>query len=182
VLDEVIPITVDGRDVEIAVRSTWMHAPSRAPWLAAGVVAAVVGAAAAAFGGRRPRVLVVAAVVAATAALVAGGWQTWSLPSETGPPFTHWVLPLVAVVLSVAALVPRWSVFAIRSLTLVAGVQLVVWAVLRIGVLNHAILPTSAPFWLDRVLTASAGVLAIVVVYGSVVPIVRLVAGSAASE
>lgn len=182
VLDSVIPIAVDGRDVEIAVRSIWMPAPSRAPWLVAGVVAAVVGAAAAASGGRRPRVLVVAAVVASVAALVAGGWQTWSLPSETGPPLTHWVLPLVAVVVAATASASRWSDFTVRSLTLVAGVQLAVWAVLRIGVLNHAILPTSAPFWLDRVLTASAGVLAVVVVYGSIVPIVRLVAGSAAAE
>lgn len=174
ILDAVIPIVVDGQEVEIAVRSVWMSSPSQVPWIVAALVAAVVGAAGAAFGGRRPRLLAGVAVAAAAAALVAGGWQTWSLPSETGPPFTHWVLPLVALLAAAVAFVPRWSVFAVRSLTVVAGVQLAVWAVLRRGVLNHAILPTSAPFWLDRVLTAVTGVLAVIVISAATASIARL--------
>ena len=55
-----------------------------------------------------------------------------------------------------------------------AAVQLVVWTVLRLDVLNHAILPTSAPFWLDRSLTAGAGVLAVVAAYAAAVSVVRL--------
>jgi hypothetical protein len=179
ILDAVIPIVVDGQDVTIAVRSVWMAPPSRVPWVAAALLAAAVGAAVAALGGRHPRLVAVGALVAAAAALVAGGWQTWSLPPETGPPFTHWVLPLVALAAAAVALVPRWTEFTVRSMTLIAGVQLAVWAVLRRGVLDHAILPTSAPFWLDRVLTAVAGVLAVVVVYASAVSIARLTTTSA---
>lgn len=180
ILDSVIPIVVDGRPVEIAVRSVWMPAPSRLPWLGAALVAAASGAVAAAFGGRRPRLAVLVVLAAAAAALTAGAWQTWSLPAETGPPFTHWVLPASALAIAVVALLRSWSVFALRSFALVAAVQLVVWSVLRLGVLDHAILPTSAPFWLDRVLTATAAVWAVVVAYASVVAIVRLVVAPAA--
>jgi hypothetical protein len=181
ILDSIIPITVDGQAVEIAVVSVWMAPPSRAPWIVAGVLAAVLGAIGAAYGGRRARVVVAMVLVAAAAALTVGLWQTWSLPSETGPPFIHWVLPLSALVVAAAALVPRWSAFAVRSLTLVASVQLVVWTVLRLDVLNHAILPTSAPFWLDRSLTAGVGVLAVVAVYATGVSIVRLMYPAATS-
>lgn len=174
ILDSIIPITVDGQAVDIAVVSTWMAPPSRTPWIVAGGVAAVLGAIGAAYGGRRARLVVVMVLVAAATALTVGLWQTWSLPSETGPPFIDWVLPLSALVVAAVALVPRWSAFTVRSLTLVAAVQLVVWTVLRLDVLNHAILPTSAPFWLDRSLTAGAGVLAVVAAYAAAVSVVRL--------
>jgi hypothetical protein len=103
-----------------------------------------------------------------------GLWQTWSLPTETGPPFVDWVLPLSAVAMALAALVRRWSPFTTRAITLMAGVQLVVWTVLRLDVLQHAILPTGAPFWLDRSVTAAVGVAAIVAVYAAGVSVVRL--------
>ena len=38
----------------------------------------------------------------------------------------------------------------------VTGAQLVVWGFARRDGLTHAVLPTSAPFWLDRLVTASA--------------------------
>ncbi len=179
ILDSIIPITVDGAAVDIAVVSVWMAPPSRVPWIIAGALGAVLGALGAAYGGGRVRVAVMVVLVAAAAALTVGLWQTWSLPTETGPPFIDWVLPLSALVVAGAALVPRWSAFAVRSLTLVAAVQLVVWTVLRLDVLNHAILPTSAPFWLDRSLTAWAGVLSVVAVYAAGVSIVRLMYPSA---
>ena len=50
-----------------------------------------------------------------------GLWQTWSLPAETGPPFIEWLLPLSATVVAAAATVPRWSVFIVRSATIVAA-------------------------------------------------------------
>jgi len=175
ILDSVIPITVDGMPVEIAVVSVWMAPPSRGPWLLAGLFAAVVGVATVARCGRRQRVSVAVVGLAALAALGMGLWQTWSLPAETGPPIAHWALPAVALLVALSALVwARWSAFTVRSLALVAGVQLVVWTVLRIDVLSRAILPTDAPFWLDRVVTASAGVLAVVTVYASVLAITRL--------
>jgi hypothetical protein len=182
ILDSIIPITVDGQPVDIAVVSVWMAPPSRVPWIVAGALAAVLGALGAAYGGRRPTVVAAMVSIASAAALTIGLWQTWSLPSETGPPFIDWVLPLSAFVVAGAAFVPRWSAFAVRSLTLVAAVQLVVWTVLRLDVLNHAILPTSAPFWLDRSVTVGVGVLAVVAVYGSVVSIARLMYPTAAAS
>jgi hypothetical protein len=180
ILDSVITITVDGGPVEIAVVSVWMPPPARLPWIASGIVAAVVAALVAAFGGRRPRLVLVAALATAAASLVVGVWQTRSLPSETGPPFTDWVLPLSAGLIAVVGLARTWTPFTVRAITLVAGVQLVVWTVLRLDVLDHAVLPTSAPFWFDRSITAATGVVAIVLVYASVVSVVRLMYPAAA--
>ncbi len=174
ILDAVIPITVDGVPVEIHVRSVWMPAPSRVPWVVAALVAAIAGLTVLAFVTRIPRLALVTTAVVSVLALLVGLWQTWSVPSETGPPYSHWVLPASAVVVAAAGLVwPRWSAFAVQALTLVAAVQLVVWTVLRRDVLDHAILPTDAPFWLDRSLTAAVGVLAVVGVAAAVRSIAR---------
>ena len=181
ILDSIIPITVDGGRVEIAVVSTWMAAPSRAPWIASGVIAAVLGAIAASLGGHRERLLAGVSLAAAGAALLVGAWQTWSLPAETGPPFVDWVLPLSAGVVAAAAFVPRWSSFTMRALTLVASAQLVVWTVVRLDVVTHAILPTGAPFWFDRATTAAVGVLAMVTLYAAGVAVVRLMYPSSTS-
>ncbi|MFN8023815.1 MAG: hypothetical protein U0Q03_19950 [Acidimicrobiales bacterium] len=175
ILDTVIPITVDGQPVEVRVRSVWMPAPSNVPWVIAAAVAALMGLALVQVARSRPRLVVIVAVALSAVALVIGAWQTWSLPSETGPPPAHWALPLSATVLAlVGAAWPRWSVFALRALALVAAVQLLVWAVVRRDVLDHAILPTDAPFWLDRAVTAGVGVLAAVCALVSVTAIVRL--------
>ncbi|MCB1001613.1 MAG: hypothetical protein KDB40_20145 [Acidimicrobiales bacterium] len=173
ILDGVIPLVVDGEAVEISVRSVWMPGPSWVPWLLAAVVAAVAGAIVVAFGARRPRVGLGLVTAAAAMATIVGVWQTRSVPSETGPPITHWALPVSAVVIGVAALVGPWSAFTRRGAALVVAVQLAVWTVLRLDVLDHAILPTSAPFWLDRVVTAVTGVWAVIGAYAAIVAIVR---------
>jgi hypothetical protein len=173
ILDGVIPIVVDGVGVEIAVRSVWMQRPATAPWVVAALVAGLAAALAARPAGTRQRRLRLLALAAGSAALLTGGWQTWSLPSETGPPIAHWALPLSAVVLAGAAHLRRWSSFTVRALTLVAAVQVLVWTGVRRSVLTHAILPTSAPFWLDRVLTAAAGAVALVVAAASVLSLAR---------
>lgn len=175
ILDGVIPILVDGATVEIALRSVWMEGPSNVPWWSAAILAGVAAVLLARPPRARPQRLALLALAAAAAALLAGAWQTWSLPSETGPPIAHWALPLSAVVLAAAALVPRWSAFTAQALTLVAAVQLLVWTVVRRSVLTHAILPTSAPFWLDRVLTAAAGSVALVVAVASTAAVARAV-------
>ena len=175
ILDAVLPITVDGDPVEIAVVSVWMPPPARLPWLSAGVLAAVVGGAIIARWGRRPRVVAALVGLAAVSATAVGLWQTWSLPAETGPPILHWAVPGTAVVFAVVALAARrWSDFTVRSLTLVAGVQLVVWTVLRSDGFFRAILPTGAPFWFDRSVTAAVAVLAVATLYASVLAVVRL--------
>jgi hypothetical protein len=175
ILDAVIPITVDGQQVEIRVRSVWLPSPSNVPWIIGALVAAIAGAALFRPMASRPRVALVALVAVSALALVVGLWQTWSLPAETGPPPSHWALPLSSVLVASAGLAwRRWSSFTTRALALVAGVQLVVWGTVRRDVLDHAILPTAAPFWFDRAATAVVGVLAATTVAISIRVIGRL--------
>lgn len=173
IMDDVVPLLVDGAEVSVSVVSVWEPAPSPWPSVVAALVAA--GAAFAVVRGTRDRRWVVVGTVAVTAvgAEVVGIWQTWSLPSETGPPLSHWVLPLTAVV--AAALAAAWwhNPFMARAAVAVAATQLVVWSIVRRSVLDHAILPTSAPFWLDRLVTAAVFGVAAVVLVDAVVAVVR---------
>lgn len=161
VLDDVVPLVVDGIDVEVAVVSYWMPAPSLLPAIVGGLLG-IAGALGLMIARRRRlAVAAVVAVAAAGAALVVGIWQTRSLPSETAPPPTAWVLPALGTGLAMAAIVSRWAEFTRWSLVLLAAAQLVVWFVLRRTGLTRAILPTAAPFWFDRAATAAVGVLAV---------------------
>lgn len=176
VLDAVIPIIVDGTEVSVRVTSRWMPAPS--PWPA--VLGALGGAALTAL--LRRRVAVAIAAVAA-AALAVGLVQFRSLHPATDPSWLWWGAPALGLVAAVAAIVgarralpdaddttgsavtapPTWVVGA----TLVGAAQLVVWGFERRLGLVRAILPTDAPFWLDRAVTAAAlstGLLAVVIV------------------
>jgi hypothetical protein len=170
VLDEVVPLQVNGRDVEVGVVSTWVGEPSKLPWVLSSVAALVLTVAIALAGGRRP--LAWLALALSALALLVGGWQTLSLPSVVGPPPTAWALPATALVASIAAVVTeavgRWSVFTRRALVVVAAAQLCVWLFVRRAVLTHPVLPTSAPFWFDRAATAAVGVSACVLVAAAV--------------
>jgi hypothetical protein len=148
-----IAITVDGTPTVINVRTTLAASPS--PWPA--VLGALLGLALAA-AALLPVVPAAAAVLPiALAATWVGVVQYTSLPSETGPRLVWWLPAALAVVCGVAAmLTPLRAVYLRTGLTLVAAVQLVVWGFARRDGLTHAVLPTSAPFWLDRLVTASA--------------------------
>jgi hypothetical protein len=165
VVDSVVPLQVDGRAVEVAVVSTLVADSSRLPWLLAAGGALVVTS----FVVRRTGRAALAAVasIAAGAALVIGSWQTLSLPTAVGPPLTAWALPATALIAAIAAfgtaLFGRWSSFTQLGLTVVAAGQLLVWLVVRRAVFLHPVLPTSAPFWLDRATTAAVGISAAVV-------------------
>ena len=178
ILDQVIPITVDGIAVEIAVVSRWMVPPSIVPSVLGAFVAALVAVGTLVTGRGRARGPVLLAAAAAALALVVGLWQTWSLPGETGPPWSHWAVPAAALALCAVALGwRRWSVFTVRSLTVVAAVGVVLWAAIRIEVVRRAVLPTSAPFWFDRAATVAAAVVALAALSASVLGILRLVRG-----
>jgi len=185
ILDDVVPLVVDGRPVEVSVVSVWEAAPSRWPSmlmaLVAGVLAAVLmrvvvprrtAAAARPAIGRATWAASVSLAAAALAATV-GLWQTWSLPSETGPPLSHWLLPVTAAVAAVLGLAWRSNGFMSLAAAAVASTQLVVWGVVRRSVLDHAVLPTSAPFWFDRWATASVTAVAFVVLADAVITVVR---------
>lgn len=172
VLDEVVPLQVDGRAVEVTVVSTWIAPPSKLPWLLAAIGAAGMTVWVALAGQRRVRTLASFAVLVAALALVVGAWQTLSLPAISGPPLTAWALPATALVASAAALIgdvfERWSMFTRHAMLVVAGAQLAVWWFVRRTVLSHPVLPTSAPFWFDRAATAAVAASACVLVVTSI--------------
>ncbi len=185
ILDDVVPLVVDGAPVAVSVVSVWKPAPARWPSVLVALGAGLAVSAAVrpsllrgrtsrpggdASGERRSAVVV---LVAAALAASIGLWQTWSLPSETGPPLSHWLLPVTALVAAVLALVWRSSPFTSLAAVVVSATQLVVWAVVRRAVLDHAILPTSAPFWFDRWGTAAVGAAALVVLVGAIATVVR---------
>ena len=175
VLEAVVPLEVDGRAVDLSVRSTLQATPSRLPALAVGVLAGVAVLALA----RAAGLAGVGAALSGLAALalVVGAWTVRSVPAETGPSPLHWALALAALVPAVAG---TWLArsgsgrrprpgppILVGGLLALAAVELVLWAWTRLDVLSAAILPTDAPFRLDRATTAAAflgGVVALGVV------------------
>jgi hypothetical protein len=160
ILEGVVPLRVDGVDVDLSVVSIWQPAPSRIPVVAglgAGVALALVLARRSAAGAAG------AGLLLAAAALAAGLVAFLSVPSETAPEWTHWVVPALCLTLLLTAASPRtsrtWSAVIERNrvtLVFVAAVALAAWAVQRWDWMWLAILPTAAPAWLDRLVTAAA--------------------------
>ena len=157
IVEGVIPLVVDGAEVDVTVISTWKPEPSPLP-TAAGAVAGLALVGIAVWAWRSNRRWVAAALPIAALAVIVGGLQYLSLPSETGPRFVWWVLPTIALVAAVAGAVAEWrgATFVARAAALVAGVQLVVWGLIKRDGLTAALIPTDAPAWLDRLATASA--------------------------
>ena len=157
ILEAVVPLRVDGVEVDVTVISTWMPAPSPIPaWLGAAVGALLAVAAAALR--RRDLPAVTAAVPLAVMALVVGMWQFVSLPAETGPRLLWWALPAIAVVCAMGGMVAevRGQRFTADAALVLIGFELAVWGFVKRDGLTAAIVPTDAPGWLDRFATASA--------------------------
>jgi hypothetical protein len=178
ILASSIELRVDGAPVTITVTSTWMAAPSSAPPLIGAIAGGVLGLLAMRRSGAHrvwwPAIVIALAAVGAS---MVGLWQTWSLPDETGPPLAAWAIPVtVGIVALVAAIAiaRRWSRFTLLGVVLVAAVQLLVWSAQRRDVIDHAILPTNAPFWLDRAITAGAAGLAAVMGAFALASVVRV--------
>ena len=92
-------------------------------------------------------------------AVVVGAAQYFSLPSATGPRPIWIVLPLIAAVSAAigrACWRSRGMRFAADAAMLLVGVELAVWGFVKRDGLTAAIVPTDAPFWLDRFTTAAA--------------------------
>jgi hypothetical protein len=167
--DGVIPLVVDGVTVRINVTTTWQEAPSRVPLVAGAIVA---GFAVMVVLSMRARVAWV--LVAGAAAAGAIGWlQVNSVPASTGPSIIWWLLPVVAGVSAVIAL-PLGRSVAAYSLVLLAGIQLALWVFMRRDGLTRSLLPTDAPFWLDRGVTTGAAVAAAAGIAAAVVGMFRL--------
>lgn len=157
ILEAVIPIVVDGETVEVTVISTWQPAPTPAAlWL--GVVAGLgVGVGAWFLRGRRVPAIA-ASVPLVVLAVVVGAVQYLSLPSATDPRPIWIVLPLIAAVSVVVGLLlaARRRRFAADAAMLLVGVELAVWGIAKRDGLGAAIVPTNAPYWLDRFATSAA--------------------------
>ncbi len=156
ILDDVIPILVDGEPVEIHVASTWMPAPSRLPVIAGGLAGLALAALGLAAWRSADSIRWLGASVAGVAALatVVGAVQFRSLPASTGPELTWWLVPAVAMILAAAgtALAAPWRSAAVA----IGAAQLGLWGFARRSGLGAAVLPTDAPFWLDRAVTTAA--------------------------
>ena len=149
-----VPIQVDGSQVVIAVRTTLQADPS--PWpMVFGLLIGLQLALLPALAG--PASAVLAALVLGAASLVVGVAEFRSLPAETGPLITWWLLPAVALACVVATVVIYGrSVLVQQAFVALAGAQLLVWGFQRRSGLTSAVLPTDLPFWFDRVVTAAA--------------------------
>jgi hypothetical protein len=159
ILESVVPLVVDGVAVDVTVRSVWAPAPSWLPaWL--GLACGVLLAALTGrwwWHNRRSTPVALVAVGVAFAALSVGVWQFVSLPSETGPRWTWWLLPFLAVVLvGVEWFLSKRDAVTAAALVALIGLLLSLWGWQRRDGLRRAILPTDAPFWLDRFVTALA--------------------------
>ncbi len=151
---QVVPMSVDGTPVEIEVSTTLIAPPSRWPALFGLMMGLAIVLAASLAG---PATVDLVAIVLSAFAVWVGVAQFRSLPAETGPLVTWWLLPATALAccLAVIAIYGR-SRLVEAGLLAVAGLQLLLWAVRRRSGLSSALLPTDLPFWLDRAVTAAA--------------------------
>jgi hypothetical protein len=156
VAEGVIPLFVDGVEVDVTVVSVWQEPPSALPIVLGVTVGLLV-----AFAAIRKREQIINAIVitASTAATIVGTVAYFSMPAETGPPWSLWALPATALVVGVVTVVRRTTMTAgsYRTLQMLGALELVLWGVLHWSWLWAALLPTRLPFWVDRFV--SAGVL-----------------------
>ncbi|MDY7105314.1 MAG: hypothetical protein S0880_29355 [Actinomycetota bacterium] len=176
ILDSRVIFVVEGTEVEAVVRSVWEEAPSPIPPIF-GAAATVLVLLALARLLPAARAVAIGATVLGAAALVIGWWQFASLPPETAPSPTLWLLPATATIAGAVAIWaagrPRRQPLAL-ALTALAGAELLVWVWTRQEGLWRALIPTDAPFWLDRATTAAALVVGIAAVAVSLVRLVRM--------
>ncbi len=167
-----VPIVVNGTPVSITVATTWLPAPSRLPL---GVGAAAGGALVLLALFRRRRVGLALLVVSLAAAGV-GFWQFRSLPTETGPLLVWWLLPVVAAGSVILALLFGRRLVA-YALVLLAAMELAVWVWVRRDGAFRALIPTDAPYWLDRGVMAATAVVAVAAAIGAAIAMFRLPVG-----
>lgn len=156
VAEGVVPLLVDGAEVDVTVKSVWQQPPSHVPV----VVGLIAGLALAYTVLTRWRRHVATTVVSlAAAATLMGSIAYLSVPAETGPVWSLWVLPATSLLAAVAVVVRNGKGGLVdrqqNVLLLVAALELVAWGVVHWGWLWPAIIPTSAPFWLDRVVAVT---------------------------
>ena len=175
VLEAVVPLVVDGVDVEIAVRSVLLESPSVLPVVVGALGAVAACALAIRFLDLRAATMLVVTVGAAVAT-VFGLWAYRSVPAETGPSSMLWLLPVVALVaVGLAVLIGRRKPQAptLDLLVGLAGAELALWGWLRRDALTRALIPSDAPAALDRAVIAASVVIGVVAVGVALYRVVR---------
>jgi hypothetical protein len=148
-----VPMTVDGTDVVVHGRLVLEKSISPIPWFGLAVLLAV--ALIAAGRGKSTFVATVALVVASALALQIGIVAYRSIPPAAGPNNLEIILPAIATVAALAALVLHRRSFGVVA-ALASVATLSGWAFMRFSVLFEPVLPTDVPFNLDRGATAAA--------------------------
>jgi hypothetical protein len=152
-----VALTVDGVPVSIDGRYKAVTAPSPLPWW---LLAAAAFAVMLVVGRRRPRAMAVAVGVSAALGLPVAV-AVARLPASGIGDWTGVALLAVALVAAIAGAVNRAGPWLVGG-----GVALLVWAVRRLAVFDHAVLVTGLPGGFDRSAVAVAsgvGVAAVVV-------------------
>jgi hypothetical protein len=167
-----VPMRVDGVDVSVEVATDWLPRPSRVPlYVGAGIAAGLI-AVAVVLRRRLAWVLLAGAVAAAGI----GWWEYASLPAETGPLSVWWLLPTVAAVSAVLALALGYRMVS-YAFVLLGALELGAWVVIRRDGAFRAVIPTDAPFWLDRGVLAAAAAVAVAAAVAGVVGLYRASTG-----
>ena len=167
-----VDMTFDGKPVSVDGVVLLAKPIIPAAWFAAAAAIAiavvVIGRA------RSTLVAAVAVLVAAVGATIVGWEERAAVPDVAGGSALTWIVPLVAVLAGVAAVVFHRKPIGVVA-TLLAVAALFGWAVLRIQVLIEPVLPTELSFNLDRAGTvlaigASAAAALLAVRSGALVP------------
>lgn len=174
VINALIPLSIDNTAIDVRVISTLMTGPSPRSALSglilglAGVTTVLV------FGARRLAAASLMVALASLPAFVIGVVTFAATPPDTGPDLRWWVLPIAAGVVGVAGawLERSGQWFWSNGAVLVAGLVLGVWAWDRRTGLWRALMPSPWPGTVDRVATASIGVIAVSAVVGALVVLI----------
>ncbi len=173
VTDQVIPVLVDGEEIDIAVASTWQTAPSTAPF----VIGAIAGVLVAISAWRSRSLISALLTTGGLAALTLGVVQYRSVPPETGPSLTLVALPLMALAVAVGAVITRDRPATALPLAIGSAAALVAFAALRLPDARKAILPTEFSMPLDRGLSTFVAVLAAGCLVAAITSFGRLMQG-----
>lgn len=155
-----VPMTVDGKAVEVQGTLLYEKSMSPLPWVAAGLVAAALLAW---FGRRHPvRASAGALLVVAASATVVGRSDFSSNPGGGNP--LLYALPAIAVVAAAVALVRSGKSSAVVGV-LASVATLSSWALLRYEVLLKPVIPTDVAPGMDRTTVAVAFGVAVAAAY-----------------
>lgn len=173
ILEAVIPVVVDGVGADVEVRSFLLASPT-APWPAA-LAGALLGLLVMVLALRQgASATAVALAVWSVLAAVVGVWGYYSVPAATGPSIMLWAPAVVAGIAAGIAVWfkqsrPRDQTLTLVFIIAVASVELLWWSWGRRYGITSAYIPTNAPYWAERSVTAGAGAAAVVALVGGMV-------------